>query len=59
MNPNQCHHHDSGDAPDNQERYEVPPVPQNVYPTSNQNRGRGQWIAKTPKANRKWTRTGR
>lgn len=52
-----CSHDDDPQpAPD---PYVAPPIPQNVYPTSLQNRGRGQWVAKTPKANRKWTRTGR
>jgi hypothetical protein len=52
-----CSHDDEPQsAPD---QYVAPPIPQNVYPTSGQNRQRTEWTPTNPRANRKWSRTGR
>jgi hypothetical protein len=38
---------------------EAPAQPQNVYPTSGQNRRRNEWQPTNARNQRKWSRTGR
>jgi hypothetical protein len=44
-----------GDAP----VFSVPRIPDNVYPTSGQNRRRNEWQPTSARNQRKWSRTGR
>jgi hypothetical protein len=39
--------------------FTVPRIPDNVYPTSHQNRRRNEWTPTSARNSRKWTRTGR